>query len=86
MRKARAGEIARKLNNVQRWNSHGIGINIQVLRRELKLKIDDFGGKKQLNQDVRAYHKLLFDYLGRLGQTSVVHTRDSFEALKWRML
>jgi len=86
MRKARAVEIASKLNNVQRWNSHGIGINMQVLKRELKLKIDDFGGKKQLNQDVRAYHKLLFDYLSRLGQTSVVHTRDSFEALKWRML
>ena len=86
MRKARAGEIARKLNNVQRWNSHGIGINMQVLRRELKLKIDDFGGKKQLNQDVRAYHKLLLDFLIRLGQPSVVHTRDSFEALKWRIL
>jgi hypothetical protein len=77
MRKARAVEIARKLNNVKRWNSHRIGINMQVLRRELKLKIDDFGGKKQLNQDVRAYHKLLFDFLERIGQTGVVHTRDS---------
>jgi len=58
---------------------------MQVLKRELKLKIDDFGANKQLNQDVRTYHKLLFDYLQRLGQISVVHTRDRFEPVPWRI-
>jgi len=85
MKKARAREIAAKLNNVRRWNSHGIGINMQVLKRELKLKIDDFGTNKKLNQDVREYHKLLLDYLARLGQSSVVHTRDNFEPVPWRI-
>jgi hypothetical protein len=85
MRKARAIEIADKLNNVRRWNSHGIGINMHVLRRELKLKIDDFGRKRPLNEHIRAYHKLLFDYLNRLSHNGVVHTRDSFEAQKWRI-
>ena len=85
MKKARASDIAANLNNVKRWNSHGIGINMQVLKRELKLKIDDFGANKQLNQDVRTYHKLLFDYLQRLGQISVVHTRDRFEPVPWRI-
>jgi hypothetical protein len=85
MKIARARDIAAKLNEVQRWRSHGLGINMQVLKRELKLKIDDFGGNKKLNQDVREYHKLLFDYLARLGQTSVVHTRDTFEPVPWRI-
>jgi hypothetical protein len=56
-----------------------------VLKRDLKLKIDDFGSKKKLNQDVREYHRLLFDYLGRLGQISVIHTRDSFAPIPWRL-
>jgi hypothetical protein len=85
MKKARAGDIANKLNDVRRWNSHGIGINMQVLRRELKLKIDDFGEDKDLSQAIRAYHRLLFDYLNRLGLSSVIHTRDGgFDALNWR--
>jgi len=46
MKKARAREIAAKLNDVKRWNSHGIGINMQVLKRDMKLKIDDFGKTK----------------------------------------
>lgn len=84
MKKARAREIAESLNNVKRWNSHGIGISMQVLRRELKLKIDDFGTKKQLDQTVREYHKLLMDYMSSSQQVSIVHTRDKCEALKWR--
>jgi hypothetical protein len=71
MKKARARDIAAKLNDVERWNSHGLGINKEVLKRDLKLKIDDFGANKKLNQDVRCYHKLLLAYLGRLGQTSL---------------
>jgi len=85
MKKARAREIAAKLNDVKRWNSHGIGINMQVLKRDMKLKIDDFGKNKKLNADVRDYHKLLLAYLGRLGQMSVVHTRGGFEPLPWRV-
>lgn len=85
MKKARAREIAHKLNDVQRWNSHGIGINKEVLKRELKLKIDDFGANKVLSGHVREYHKLLLDYLGRISQTSVVQTRDEFQPVPWRV-
>lgn len=41
MRKARAKEIAEKLNDPQRWHSHSRGIPMAVLRRDLKLLIDD---------------------------------------------
>jgi hypothetical protein len=84
MRKERAKEIADKLSNVRRWNSHGIGISMQVLRRELKLKIDDFGLKKELDKHVREYHTLLLDWMTSNQQVSVIHTRDRCEALRWR--
>lgn len=84
MRKERAKEIADSLNDVKRWNSHGIGISMEVLRRELKLKIDDFESNKELNKQVREYHKLLLDYMTSTQQVSIVHTRDRCEALRWR--
>jgi hypothetical protein len=84
MKKQRAREIASSLNDVKRWNSHGIGISMQVLRRELKLKIDDFGKDKELDRCVRQYHKLLLDYMGSTQQVSSVHTRDRCEGLHWR--
>jgi hypothetical protein len=85
MKKKRAIEIARRLNDTNRWNSHGIGINMQTLRRELNIKIDDFGANAEMSKTVRAYHGLLFDYLARLGQESVIHTRVQFEPVRWRV-
>ena len=43
MKKRRARAVAKVLNDARRWNSHGIGINIDRLRNDLNLKIDDFG-------------------------------------------
>jgi ClpP class serine protease len=84
MKKQRAREIASNLNDVKRWNSHGIGISMEVLRRELKLRVDDFGKDKALDKCVRQYHKLLLDYMAVTQQVSVVHTRDRCEGLRWR--
>jgi hypothetical protein len=81
MKKQRAREIAKKLNDIKRWNSHGIGINLTQLTDILKLKIDDFGKDAKLNGAVRRYHKLLTDYMGRMRQTSVVHTRQEYRPL-----
>jgi ClpP class serine protease len=84
MKKARAREIASSLNDVKRWNSHGIGISMQVLRKELNLKIDDFGKDKVRDTCVRQYHKLLIDYMAVTGLGSVVHTRERCDGLRWR--
>lgn len=78
MRKVRAREIADALNDVKRWNSHGIGINMETLRRELRLVIDDFGLNQKLNGAVRPYNRLLVDYMGKMGQLSAVHTRETY--------
>lgn len=81
MKRSRAKEIAKQLNDVKLWNSHGIGINMERLRRDLKLKIEDFGANKPLNEGIRIYHNLLTDYMSRMGHRSLVHTRENYEPL-----
>jgi hypothetical protein len=81
MKKIRAREIADKLNDVKRWNSHGIGINMERLRRDLNLKIDDFGTSPLLNDAVRSYAKLLSDYMVKTGLIAAIHTKNNFEPL-----
>lgn len=81
MKRKRAREIAKKLNDVKLWNSHGIGINMEQLTDVLNLKIDDFGQQKDLSEAIRRYHSLLTDYMGKMRHRSVVHTRDAYKAL-----
>jgi hypothetical protein len=81
MKRDRAKEIGRKLNEVKRWNSHGIGISMEVLRKELNLRIDDFGEDVELNQTVRRYHALLTDYMAKNRHRAVLQTREAYEPL-----
>ncbi len=83
MRKKRAIEIAEKLNDIGKWNSHGIGINMQRLRRDLKLYIDDFGRNRVLRTAVRNHHTLMLDYSLKMGFESVVQTREIFDGRRW---
>ena len=80
-KKERAKEIADRLNDVKRWNSHGIGINMERLRRDLNLRIDDFGLNERLNSAVRCYHKLLTDYMMKLNQDSAIQTKQGYSPL-----
>jgi hypothetical protein len=82
MKKRRAREIGNELNNVKKWNSHGIGISAEVLRRELNLLVDDFGTIPSLKEAIRNYHRLLSDYMGKMSQLIVVHTREAYEPLR----
>jgi Serine dehydrogenase proteinase len=75
MKTTRATAIARALNNTKRWHSHGRGIPMEVLTRELNLKIVDFGGTPALNTAIRQYYILLKDYMVRRGHTVVWQTR-----------
>ena len=82
MKKRLAKEIADKLNQVDKWNSHGIGINMARLKGDLNLKIDDFGEDKDRHQAVRKYYELLTDFMGRMGHRSLVQTRINYLRLK----
>lgn len=79
MREDRATEIATFLNDTERWHSHGRGISMAVLRKDLMLKIDDFGADVTLNAKIRSYHKALTHYMMVLGFGSSLHTPGRLE-------
>lgn len=73
MKRARAKEIGEELNNTKRWHSHGYGISIDVLTKELKLLIDDFGDSEEISKAIRYYHDLLDDYMSKRNAEGVIH-------------
>jgi hypothetical protein len=74
MRTDRAEEIARELNKTEKWHSHGYGISMEVLRRDLNLLIDDFDENPDVGAKIKDYHSLLDDYMIKRGNTGVLHT------------
>jgi Serine dehydrogenase proteinase len=79
MRVDRARDIATKLNDTNMWHSHGRGITMEVLRRKLKLLIDDFGENDKLAQPIHDYFRLLQDYqMRRAHYAFVIHTRGRY--------
>ena len=78
MKSQRAREIAAQLNDTDRWHSHSRGIGMDTLRSELQLKIDDMAAQPEVANSVRAYHRLLRDYMRRQEFPNFVHTRRFF--------
>ncbi len=52
---------------------------MSVLRRNLKLEIEDFGENQKLNTIIRCYNKLLDDYMNRIGRAGVLRRKGNFE-------
>jgi hypothetical protein len=78
MKEKRAEEIAAELNNTEKWHSHGHGISMDVLKKDLKVKIDDFGINTALSDSIRSYDELLTDYMAKLGKMGVVHYSGNY--------
>ena len=74
MRQKRAEEIADQLSDTKTWHSHGRGISREILSRDLKLKIADFGAKPDVNEKIRAYYGLLADFADRMQYPTFLHT------------
>lgn len=81
LRKSRATAIAKKLSNPDYWHSHGRGISMEVLRRDLNLRIENFGENKDLSEAIRVYCKLLRDYMIRLRHAAALHRRRNYVPL-----
>lgn len=73
MKRDRASEVGRQLNDTKRWHSHGYGISMDVLTRDLHIKIDDYEQHPDKCSAIRDYHDLLSDYMGRRGSKGVIH-------------
>jgi hypothetical protein len=67
MRTDRARMVAEKLNKTDHWHSHSRGIPMEVVRRDLKLLVNDFGSDPTLGPPVREYNHLLRDYVMKRG-------------------
>lgn len=78
MRKNRAEEIARELNNTDRWHDHGYGISMAVLRAILKLQINDLDDIPDHCMKVRQYDTLLSDYMQKIRVEGILHTIGKF--------
>ena len=77
LREQRAVDIAKALIDHERWHSHGRPICMEVLRKEINLKIDDFGDNVDLGRCIRDYYQFLVDYMRKMGIYGVVHTKGS---------
>ncbi len=51
---------------------------MEILRDDLKLLIQDFGLKLELNQAIREYYRLLRDYMAKIEAIVVVHRYKRF--------
>lgn len=59
----RAVEIAEKLSDNNIWKSHGRPIDINTLRNELHLKIEDFSDDKELGELIDKYYIHQTEYI-----------------------
>jgi len=77
MREQRAIEVAEGLmghNDRLEWYSHGRPISMDILRRDLNLRIEDFGDDPVLSREIKDYYQFLADYMGKIGVYGIVHT------------
>jgi len=80
MKLKRAEEIAAKLNDTDRWNSHARPISMAVLKRELNLKISDYE-PLSVNVSIKCYYRLLRDYLIKRGFRWAIHSLEEFKGM-----
>ena len=75
MKEERANDVAEALNDHERWQSHGRGIDMATLLG-LNLKIDDYGADAKLKHLVWDYFWFLRDFMQKHQIVSFVHTRS----------
>lgn len=80
MKRDRASEIGRQLNDTKKWHSHGYGISMEVLRRDLNLRIDDFEEDQKRCDSIRGYYDLLSDYMVKRGASGTIHAVGDYRS------
>ncbi len=76
MKKRRAEEIGNQLCNTDKWYSHSRGISMEVLRRDLKLRIEDIDEHPDVENALDNYYELLENYLVTIRAKGALHTAD----------
>ncbi len=84
MKKQRACEIAKKLQDTDIWHSHAHGISMAMLNsRSVNLIIEDFEKDTVLHQQIRNYWALLSDHMEKIDARGVVHTKGRYRHIRW---
>jgi alpha-D-ribose 1-methylphosphonate 5-phosphate C-P lyase len=55
---------------------------MDVLRKDVSLKIEDFGADDEKNKSIRDYYKLLTDYMMKLSTPVAIHVIENFSILR----
>ena len=76
IKQKRAEEIANKLNDHQKWYTHGYGIHKDILENDLKLKIDDYSDDPKLKKTIWQYFWPFREYCMHNQSSSLIHTRS----------
>jgi membrane-bound ClpP family serine protease len=74
-KEARAREIADALGNNRKWHSHARMLSIDMLRRDIRLRIEDYSGDKILQPLIRSYNDLLTEFVTRNEYDFFLHSR-----------
>ncbi|MDR0827358.1 MAG: hypothetical protein LBN33_05710 [Desulfovibrio sp.] len=77
----RAEEIAKKLGDISIWHSHGRHIGITTLKKELRLRIEDYTNKKNISDQIMIYNALATDYIRKNGYLLYVHSGSVIRAI-----
>jgi membrane-bound ClpP family serine protease len=67
MRRSRANEIARRLNDTTAWHSHSRGISMNVLRQSLNLEIEDIADTPVFAEELANFLGLMYDFKRKMG-------------------
>lgn len=74
----RAEEVAKLLGNNKHWHSHGRLIGIDRLRKEVKLKIEDYTNDADLQPLIRSYNDLITEYIAKSNYSFFMHSKHYF--------
>jgi len=74
---ARAGEIAIKLGDNTKWHTHGRYINIDTLKNDIRLKIEDYT-TTPLREKITNYNDFVLEHIRRNNLLAFIHTKFYF--------
>ena len=75
IKRKRAKEIAKMLNDHRKWYTHGSSIHKDILEKDIGLKIDDYSTDGDLKKLVWEYFWSLSDHINKISSPSFIHSR-----------
>ena len=75
-KKERAKEIAEKLNDHEKWYTHGNSIHKDILEKDIGLKIDDYSTDENLKKAAWEYFWSVLEYTNKIGYSSFIQSRE----------